>query len=506
LVRRTTFIVALITALIGFASLPAAAQSARTFYIDYASGSNSNSGLDKTHPWKTSPYMQTGASCTGSGNAPSYTHAAGDQQIFKGGVTWPAACFQMTITAGGASSAQDYYGVDLSWFSGGSFTRPLFDLAYASLSGGNDAFQLTNGVTHVTIDNFEVAHQLIKVAAGYLFTGAAVHAVTYGGNTVKNGFFHDWATNDNFTASSYGDFGNGCLLGAISLMDSTECSDVNGYVFNGGVKHFVRWGGACENCSEVQNSKFHDVFAGCFSVNSCHDNEFYNVVSDAQTFCNTTGAGCHTQIIEDDGGANFNKWYNNVIHDNTAAVTIFGCTGDSIYNNVIWNSGNFAIMLDTHCSNSTSTSVGSVYNNTVDCSNSAGCFRYFYRSNGTPGILNLQNNHWITNGTPVCTNNVGAGCANPVGGTQSNNITMSTSTARSEGYTYASYYEPTSSTNGTVNAAVNLSALCPSGLGSLCTDRLHVPRLTSWDAGAYKFGSQSPSKVNPPTNLTAIAQ
>src|SRR6266849_6576900 len=105
------FLFALISALIGFANLPAAAQSGRTFYIDYAGGSNSNAGT-KASPWKTHTYMQTGSACTGSGSAPGYSHQAGDQFIFKGGVTWPAACFVFGITHGGTSSVQDYYGVD----------------------------------------------------------------------------------------------------------------------------------------------------------------------------------------------------------------------------------------------------------------------------------------------------------------------------------------------------------------------------------------------------------
>ena len=129
MLRRTHFIViALVTALIGFVSLPVAAQSGRTFYIDYSSGSNSNPGT-KASPWNH-PYMACGA-------APSYSHIAGDHFIFKGGVTWPAACFEMSIPAGGTSSAQDYYGVDTTWYAGGSFARPLFDLNYTVPAGNH---------------------------------------------------------------------------------------------------------------------------------------------------------------------------------------------------------------------------------------------------------------------------------------------------------------------------------------------------------------------------------
>ena len=152
MIRRVSFIAAVITLLIGFASLSAGAQSGRAFYIDYSGGSNSNNGTSKSTPWKTHPYMQTSSSCTGSGSAPAYTHAAGDQFIFKGGDTWPAACFQMHITAGGTPGAPDYYGVDKSWYSGGSCPRPIFDAAQTVPSGGH--FILSSSVGYITIDNF----------------------------------------------------------------------------------------------------------------------------------------------------------------------------------------------------------------------------------------------------------------------------------------------------------------------------------------------------------------
>src|SRR6185437_8845986 len=96
--------------------------------------------------------MQTRPDCTSSGSSPAYTHQAGDDFIFKGGVTWPAACFSMTISGSGSSASTvsgfgaaptingaDYYGVDLNWFAGSSFTRPIFDLANTTPSGTNGA-------------------------------------------------------------------------------------------------------------------------------------------------------------------------------------------------------------------------------------------------------------------------------------------------------------------------------------------------------------------------------
>src|ERR1700757_2309813 len=91
----------------------------RTFYVDYAGGSNANNGTSKSSPWKSHPYMQ--------GWSGRYLHSAGDCFIFKGGVTWPAAALPLIPAAGGASGSPDYYGVDQSWYNGTVWTQPAFD-------------------------------------------------------------------------------------------------------------------------------------------------------------------------------------------------------------------------------------------------------------------------------------------------------------------------------------------------------------------------------------------
>src|SRR5436190_22352592 len=63
-------------------------SSATTYYIDYSAGSDSSSGNSKSSPWQRHPFMK--------GFAGSYSHSAGDRFIFKGGVTWPNACFNIS--------------------------------------------------------------------------------------------------------------------------------------------------------------------------------------------------------------------------------------------------------------------------------------------------------------------------------------------------------------------------------------------------------------------------
>jgi len=91
------------------------------YYIDYSSGSDTNSGTSKTSPWKSVP----GMTCA-TGNAAAHSFKQTDEFILKGGVTWPYACVsgQWSISGGGASTKNSYaypgmyVGYDPTWNSG----------------------------------------------------------------------------------------------------------------------------------------------------------------------------------------------------------------------------------------------------------------------------------------------------------------------------------------------------------------------------------------------------
>ena len=79
---------------------------AATYYIDYASGTDSNTNTINT-PWKTCPGMV--------GFHGSYTHSAGDKFVFKGGSTWPSTVLPLTIAYSGTSGRIDtYIGVNMN--------------------------------------------------------------------------------------------------------------------------------------------------------------------------------------------------------------------------------------------------------------------------------------------------------------------------------------------------------------------------------------------------------
>ena len=138
---------------------------AATYYIDF-SGSDANNGTSKGTPWKRAPGM--------SGFSAAYTHTAGDQFIFKGGVTWDNTIGPWVIPAinSGTISNIDYYGVDKTWYTGTSWTNPIFDggsqnpvatsekMGYIQVYGSYvtlDGLQVQNiGVPYVSQGNYAI--------------------------------------------------------------------------------------------------------------------------------------------------------------------------------------------------------------------------------------------------------------------------------------------------------------------------------------------------------------
>ena len=89
------------------------ASGARCFYVDYASGSDSNSGTSEASPWQHAPGMQ---GC--SSRCAATTPQADDYYILKGGVTWPNSALPWVFHWSGSASHGIFLGVDPSWLRG----------------------------------------------------------------------------------------------------------------------------------------------------------------------------------------------------------------------------------------------------------------------------------------------------------------------------------------------------------------------------------------------------
>jgi len=136
----------------------------RTFYISYASGSESNGGASKGEPWQRAPGM--------NGFSASYTHKAGDHFIFEGGVTWPHSALPLAPPEGSAGSGEagdpDVYGVDESWYAGARYERPIFDA---------DDEEVTAGCSHERCSEYnalvDIGHDNYITIEGIHFVGWA---------------------------------------------------------------------------------------------------------------------------------------------------------------------------------------------------------------------------------------------------------------------------------------------------------------------------------------------
>lgn len=509
-------------ALASASSYIAITRAASNFYIDIVSGSNSNPGT-KASPWKSAPGMQTGAGCGGATHA--YTATSGDQFIFKGGTgeTWPVACFGITIVSG---ATHDYWGVDKTWYNGGSWTRPLWDMAYTGIANGIIVQTSSGDLGSHTFDNIEIAHQLVTLYSG-MFDDQEAFKFYYGpgGTILENLYVHDWASNSNVSGCAMGCFGYdvGGVLGSANAADpgagsgvrviNSTFSDQSGYFFYGATKILAGFGGACRDCNEVGGSSYSYTQAACFDTYLCHDSEFHDINDGAiEQYDSPAPYGLHSQIIEDDAGGNSVE-YNDYIHNSPhAAVGVLICAGSPLYNSVIQGiTNNFAVLIDTNGCQSSSSQTENIYNNTIDGSANGEYIRLSPRSGGVIGTVNAKNNIFVG----ISSGGISIGPGTVTNQNFSNNWPMPSSEASAHGFVLANEYSPSSVDSNTSGTGANLTSLCSGNLSQLCVDTSGAPwfggtyksRGSSWDLGAYQGAGGGGGGNPPPTNaVTAPTQ
>ena len=422
---------------------------AGTYYIDYSSGSDSNNGTSMSTPWKRCPGMPSFSG--------SYSHSNGDRFIFKGGVTWPSPSGGNLITVGngGSSGSPDYYGVDKTYYTGGTWTRPIIDSGNAASS----AFWLVN-YNNITIDNFE-----------FVNWGAdtVINAYSSTGLLIENCYFHAWVH-----SGSSDDF-NGVNGYAGSQVNGT----ITNCIFDGAPngtdsgRAVYHWGGTIVNC--IARNMANGFLPNSGTVAGCQIGPI-NVSFDSST---------HENAIEQVGNGLI-YIYNNVIHD-TVGITIFtGNPGGNAYvwNNLIYNSSPIPIQFDGRGGAFTAY----VYNNTVISTLTGGAMRDVGAASVT---LVSKNNHLIDGG-------IAAGFASV---TEANDLAQTLSQASSAGYASGNNWKPSSGNAPTVGAGANLTSL-----GLFTNDLLGNSRPASgaWNIGAYEYssGGGSTNAVQPPLALT----
>jgi hypothetical protein len=537
------------------------------YYVS-ANGSDTNNGISESSPWLHAPQMPNcSANCAtvqnqGNGIPP------GTGIILRGGDTWhlgnssasPYTGGEWNFNTGqypmGTSSNPIYLGVDQSWFSGGSWARPIFTLdnplcGPSNLGGSCSSGSLPTGITqyyvsscahtlspnnmidisglqYYIIDNLELTG-LCQNSTGqpstdnYVRYGSLRNPVTF-----QNLYIHGWthvqyaAQNSSPTCNTGVCFDIFAFQGGVA---SPGPGDILRYDVVDGTDSDPEAGGLCfKGFYDVAYSAFRYV-STCLpgALHSFHDNlyeYFYeNGHSDMLAFSENSGV---TDVV-------YNNIFRHVDTVGAGGTPLLwpnppSSTAVYIFNNLIYDLGSLNCVF---CIGNNGSSYGNhfIFNNTLQTSVNQPLFSCQYLSGGA---LVDANNHFVDDGsvyTSPCNNK-----------TTTTHLVQTNAQATTAGYTssQANAYSPTLSGSPTVGTGTNenasngalCSALSNAGLSdaanacqsdtayactySASTHTMSCPAQTvtarppsgTWDIGAYEYNTQDPPPT-PPTGLTA---
>jgi hypothetical protein len=462
---------------------------ARKLYIDYGAANNSANGTSTATPWKVCPYMQTWDG--------TYTHAAGDTFIFKGGVTWPNACFPMNITTGGSATHRDYYGVDKTWYTGGSWARPIFDMGAAQTATTNIVLSLTiDAASNIYFDKIEITGFYWSGAQGFMKGDIIVYTRNVN-LTFDSLYIHNW-THDTYANGTTD--GMRLFAGYTSLPAGDSNVVIKNCEMSGLPSGTTSGCGIYGHVSIVQNCLIHDL-CNAMIVSPAGPSSGDLIVRN-NTVYNLSNSYDPTQ--HENGyymmGAGY--CYNNILHDVGTGVMAyyispgFGTYSEDnlyVYNNVAYNIGsnNAGMVIDCETGNYS----GTVYilNNTCigNASGTGPCLTVVACATDTVNAAFIQNNHWITSsGSPVLYNSMPSyGVIKTV--TIDHNLTMSPATATSQGYVIGNNFAPTDASNGTIDAGASKASIFTTDFSGATR-----PLGIAWDVGAYEFSGQCFIKIH----------
>ncbi len=554
-------------------SIPVPSGVTSCFYIS-ASGADTNPGTSESSPWLHAPGM---ANCAST--CASVTPTGGEGFIFRGNDTWHMGnssavpytgivtnCgFNNTVSAGlclagllGSSGSPIYYGVDLTWFSGGSFARPIFSgdnpltphpqvfgdyvasCAYAVGPWNN--MIISESSSYVTLDNFELTGLCQPVESGTPASGHWAghdYYINEGGaanNIYEHLYFHGW-THVQFNCTTVGGNPSGqCFnLRAFNGSNANPGSQYIQIVIDGSDSDPAGLTVMFDGGYNVSQSVFRyttQTIPG--PVHIWHDNllEYIYGPGDGQA---------HGNLWEELGEApGVNAVYNNVFrHVCLAGACPHGLVGiwatpevgDTEYwfNNLVYDQNTGGNYFDIGA-NDRNIGTHIIFNNTFEQPVNNTILSCSFAGFTFP--FTVVNNHYITNASsPYASSCAGQEMAPPL-----TELAMTHATATKGGYTISETYaySPTSSSSPTAGVGTNeqgfctaLSAAglsdaataCQSDTGYACTynSSNHTvscpartvntrPPKSAWDRGAYQSGATTASAPNPPQNVTAAVQ
>jgi hypothetical protein len=221
-----------------------------------------------------------------------YVHHAGDQFVFKGGIAWNHTCFVWEPLAGGVAGNPDYYSVSKTWFSGGAWSRPVFDgehlLATLLYTGAAGA-----GAIHdIVYDNLEFKRVSGAGDNQGLLTFFQCHDITE-----TNCLFDDWlctAGTDKYHGALI--WNNAASAYAITNMLTVGCEIHN--AANGASGQWsgeaVGFGGVISNCF------IHDTASAILFAQAAYGTTFSNIDYPYSNF--DPGAHCNGFYMDNGNG------------------------------------------------------------------------------------------------------------------------------------------------------------------------------------------------------------
>jgi hypothetical protein len=466
-----------------------------------------------------------------SANCAAKTPQAGDQFILRGGDVWHWGSGSPTGIPwswnwSGTSGGRIYIGVDQTWFSGSSWTRPVMngDNPLSTSAVGSCAFfsggQFVQNANFVDFDNVEFKGMCWSGADGRgassCSSGCDYSQLTMNANThdstFENLYIHGW-THTPFSCSFTTQLNGTCDVAMSILNDSHSNGDVNnryiGIVIDGSDSDRRSGGCIAYGGYDIHNSvcRFNSQAFVTNNTRFFHDNLI--------EFIDESGDGVkHSNGWELNGSNTDLDWYNNVVRHIGTVATIgvnlwFNPAGTlRAYNNVVY---------DIHMAGGNYWDVAGngpeiIYNNTLEGGPIA--------NNTFQPPITSRNNHFIG-----CTG-VSGGCFLSASNVNdANSVFQTESVANAQGYVAANNFGPTAATNATVGAGTNLTSVGCSTFAGICQDTTlgvgydsvnHVvivpgrtpnarPASGAWDAGAYFFGGTPVTGSNPPSPPTGLS-
>jgi hypothetical protein len=468
--------------------------SAATYYIDYVSGLDTNTGTSMSTPWQRVPGMQ--------GFAGAYTHQAGDTFVFKGGVRWPSSLYPWNVTSSGLSGSPDTYTTNPSWFTGSSFSQPIFD--DGSSHPGPMGMLSATSVGYLTFNNLTFtncgASQVADSDDCLVFSDT--HDITLTNNTFTTYCrisilfdFGDGASHSNFTFTG-NDWSH--TSGAIWFASGAANTTMHNITYNNNTFH--------DFTSQIGGG-VHGDGALHFFVNPGTDSTQY---ADNFIFCNNRFYGDFRQSFPGGGGTTALFYVeaalsgtvcNNDFSFSPSQASVFQgfivmegysnpkSTGVQILNNSMANIGVNAM--------SAAIDIGGGYNNVVLKNNIASGMQYpVLVEDPTGSGTTFVSDYNIWNGT---SGQLAFGSLEDYSQWQASGLDTHSLLGVDPKWVDAPGNERLQAGSPAIGAGTNLTSL---GIAALDSDITGAPRAVSgaWDIGAYLFPRTGPL---PPSGLTA---